>query len=93
MQRNARSPRKIANSGSLKKPSYRKKAKMDQKVFTKEISNEELGAALEMLYRSMGLIKPYEDLINTAFTEGPILVTFTVQVSEDGGVRNISYKT
>jgi hypothetical protein len=65
---------------------------MDQRTITREISNDELCAALELLYRSMGIVKPSEEIGTAEFSKGPILVTFTITETDARGVESISFK-
>lgn len=62
---------------------------MEPRTITKEISNEDLQSALELLYRSMGIIKGSEEVTDASFSKGPIIITFTIKQAE--GVERISF--
>jgi len=64
---------------------------MDSRTITKEISSDELQAALEFYYRSMRVIQPYEEVVDASFTKGPIYVTFTVKDNDEGGIQTSSF--
>lgn len=64
---------------------------MDQRTITREISNDDLQAALELFYRSLGIVKKDEEVVEASFTKGPILITFTIQQISQG-VESISFK-
>jgi hypothetical protein len=92
MPRNYKQRRNVSNVSDAKL-SYRKRRKMDQRTITREISNDDLCAALELLYRSMGIIKPSEDITNASFGPGgSVLVTFTIAEIQQQGVESISFK-
>lgn len=50
---------------------------MDTRTITKEISNEDLTAALELYYRSMSAITRDEEIVDASYGNG--IVTFTIK--------------
>jgi hypothetical protein len=90
MKRNYK-PRRSVNNVFSARHSSRKRQKMDSRIITREISSDDLQAALEFFYRSMRVIQPYEEVVDASFTKGPIYVTFTVKDSDEGGVEINSF--
>ena len=64
---------------------------MDSRTITREISSDDLKAALEIYYRSMRVIQPYEEIAEAELSKGPYYITFTVRDNSDDGVKSISF--
>ena len=69
----------------------RKRRQMEPRTITKEISNDDLQSALELLYRSMGIISKNEEVSDGSFSKGPISITFTINAIEEQGVVRVSF--
>jgi predicted enzyme related to lactoylglutathione lyase len=90
MPKDYRRRRNVRNVFSVNR-SYKKRQKMNSRIISREISSDDLQAALEFYYRSMRVIQPYEEVVDASFTKGPIYVTFTVKDSDEGGIEINSF--
>ena len=52
---------------------------------------DDLQSALELLYRSMGIISKNEEVSDASFSKGPIIITFTINTMEEQGVVRVSF--
>jgi hypothetical protein len=64
---------------------------MDSRTITREISSDDLKAALEIYYRSMRVIQPYEEISEATLSKGPYYITFVVKDNNEQGVESISF--